>query len=175
MSMAASQPVFEPPRRTVVMGVAGCGKSTVALALAQAVGAEYLDGDAFHPKANIEKMRQGVPLTDDDRWPWLDAVAAAMRAAPGPVVVACSALRRAYRDRLRQGAGGQVFFAFLDGSFGLTQSRMRARAGHFMPASLLQSQFDTLERPGAGEWALAVDISGDVAQVVAQITRHLRS
>ncbi len=174
MSTAASQPAFDPPRRIVVMGVAGCGKSSVASALARALGAVYQDGDAYHPPKNIEKMSSGIPLADTDRWPWLDAVADAMRVSPGPVVMACSALRRTYRDRLRGGVGSDVFFAFLDGDLALISGRIAARDGHFMPPSLLQSQFDTLERPAADEWALAVDISGDIDASVMQILQHLR-
>lgn len=171
--MAALQPAFDPPRHIVVMGVAGCGKSSVAAALAQALGAAYQDGDAFHPPENIEKMSKGIPLTDVDRWPWLDAVAGAMRMSEGSIVMACSALRRAYRDHLRDGVKAKVFIAFLDGDMALISGRMAARDGHFMPPSLLQSQFDTLERPAADEWALAVDISGDIDASVAQILKHL--
>ncbi|MEM9780137.1 MAG: gluconokinase [Pseudomonadota bacterium] len=166
--MVGSLPASEI-NRIVVMGVAGCGKSTVAEALAEALDARYLDGDAFHPPENIDKMSQGVPLTDADRWPWLDAVAEGF--GDQPTVIACSALRRAYRDRLR--ARGDVFFAFLDGSFELIQGRMAARAGHFMPESLLESQFATLEPPAADEWSVAADISGETEATVAQILHAL--
>lgn len=168
MSTEASLPASDP-MRIVVMGVAGCGKSTVAEALAQALGCRYLDGDAFHPPSNIDKMTRGVPLTDADRWPWLDRVAEAF--GDEQTVIACSALRRAYRDRLR--ARGDVFFAFLDGSFDLIRGRMAERSGHFMPESLLRSQFETLEPPAADEWSVAADISGATDQTVAQIRAAL--
>ena len=133
------------------MGVAGSGKTVVGEALAERLGLPLLEGDQFHPKANIEKMSSGMPLTDDDRWPWLDAIARAMRDAPGGVIVACSALRRTYRDRLRAGAGKPVVFIFLDGSRETIAARLGARKGHFMPPSLLASQFATLEPPAADE------------------------
>lgn len=160
------------PRLIVVMGVAGCGKSTVAEALAARLGGAYLDGDAFHPRENIAKMSAGVPLTDDDRWPWLDRIAAAMREAEGCTVVACSSLRRAYRERLTEGAGEPVFFAFLDGSPELIAGRMGHRTGHFMPTALLESQFATLERPAPDEYAAAFDISGTTDETVTQICNH---
>ena len=138
----------------VVMGVSGSGKSTVAAQVAGRIGALYLDGDDLHPPENVAKMRAGTPLTDTDRWPWLDRVAKAMideRAAGHGVVAACSALRRDYRDRLRAGTGGQARFIFLDASFALIHARLAVRVHHFMPEALLRSQFDTLEPPGPDE------------------------
>lgn len=152
--------------RIVLMGVAGCGKSSVGEALALRLGIPYRDGDDLHPAANVEKMRQGVPLTDDDRWPWLDRVAQAL-AAP-PVIIGCSALKRAYRDRIRAGAGGPVRFVYLHGSRDLIAGRMAARQGHYMPLSLLDSQFAALEPPGQDE-ALRVDIDQPLEALVAQI------
>ena len=135
----------------VVMGVSGSGKTTVGEALAERFGLPLLEGDQFHPKANIDKMSSGTPLTDADRWPWLDAIAAAMRDAPEGVIVTCSSLRRIYRDRLRAGAGRPVLFVYLNGSRETLAARLGARKGHFMPPSLLDSQLATLEPPGPDE------------------------
>ncbi|NUB45602.1 gluconokinase [Fertoebacter nigrum] len=148
------------------MGVAGCGKSSVGDALALRLGIPYHDGDDLHPAENVAKMRQGVPLTDDDRWPWLDRVAQAL-AAP-PVIIGCSALKRAYRERIRAGAGGPVRFVHLHGSRDLIAGRMAARQGHYMPLSLLDSQFAALEPPGPDE-ALRMDIDQPLDALVARI------
>lgn len=134
--------------RLVVMGVSGCGKTTLGAALAGALGAAFVDADDLHPPANRAKMAAGVALTDADRWPWLDRVAAALRDR-APVVAACSALRRSHRDRLRQ-AGG-VRFLHLAAPREVIAARLAARQGHFMPATLLDSQYATLEPPGPGE------------------------
>lgn len=147
------------------MGVSGCGKSSVGAGLATRLGIPYRDGDDLHPPANVEKMRAGVPLTDADRWPWLDRVAGVL-ATQAPVVVGCSALRRAYRDRLRAGAGGPVRFVHLTGSRDLIASRMSARKGHYMPPSLLDSQFAALEPPGPEE-ALTLDIDQPLDRIIA--------
>lgn len=127
-----------------VMGVAGCGKSTIGAALAGKLGAAFMEADAHHPQANIEKMTAGEPLTDDDRWPWLDALGAA---APqtGRVVIACSALRRVYRERLSAAAGEAIAFVHMAGTKDLIAERMKSRSGHFMPPALIDSQFATLE------------------------------
>ncbi len=132
--------------RVVLMGVAGCGKTSVGVALADRLGIPYRDGDDLHPTANVEKMRQGIALTDADRWPWLDRVASLL-ATEAPVIIGCSALKRAYRDRIRDHAGGPVRFVHLDGSRDLITARMTARQGHYMPLSLLDSQFAALEPP----------------------------
>ncbi len=139
---------MKPPVRVVVMGVSGCGKSQVGQLLAQQLDALFLDGDDFHSQANRAKMAGGAPLSDDDRVPWLDTLARELQARER-VVLACSALRRTYRDRLRAAAG--VRFVFLDGGFELILGRMQQRADHFMPPALLCSQFETLERPGEGD------------------------
>ena len=139
------------------MGVSGCGKSSVGAGLAERLGIAFRDGDDLHPAGNVAKMRAGIALTDAERGPWLDRVAATLRET-APVVVACSALRRAYRDRLRAGAGGPVQFLYLAGSRDLVASRLAARSGHYMPRSLLDSQFATLEPPGPDE-ALTLDIN----------------
>ena len=158
--------------RIIVMGVSGSGKSTVGAALAAALGAAFTDADALHPNANVEKMRRGEPLTDADRWPWLDAVGRALAAGPASVV-ACSALKRAYRERIAAACGDRVTFAHLDGQRELIAARMAARAGHFMPLSLLDDQFAKLEPPGADEPALTVSAAAPTREIVAEILRAL--
>ena len=153
----------------IVMGVSGSGKSTIGALLAEALGWPFADADGFHPAANVAKMASGQPLTDEDRWPWLDAIAkhiAAARAAGQPVVVACSALRRAYRDRLRAGHKDLVFL-HLAGEAGLIASRQAARQGHFMPPYLMASQFATLEDPAAEADAVTVSVRASPHEVVA--------
>lgn len=158
--------------RIVIMGVSGCGKSTVGAGLAEALHIPYRDGDDLHPPANVDKMRAGIPLTDADRWPWLDRVAATLR-DEAPVILGCSALRRAYRDRIRAGAGGTVQFVHLTGSRDVIAARMTARRGHYMPPSLLDSQFATLEPPGVDE-AVSVDIDQPLTALISQILPQLK-
>lgn len=151
----------------VVMGVSGCGKSTVGMLIAEALKARYAEGDAFHPSRNVEKMRGGQPLDDVDRLPWLEAMASAIRdwnAKGETVVLACSALKRRYRDVLR--TGGDVRFIHLAGDKALIAARLAARTGHYMPPTLLDSQFATLEPPGDDE-AITVSIDGS-AEMIAQ-------
>ena len=146
-SLTAKRPAI------VVMGVCGSGKSTFAEALAARLALRMVDGDDLHAETAIAKMRGGQPLGDEDRWPWLDNVAAVLadsQRAPGGVVVACSALKRVYRDRIRSGPCA-TRFVFLDASHDLITARMKERQGHFMPQSLVDSQFRTLERPTADE------------------------
>jgi gluconokinase len=165
-----------PIAAIIVMGVSGSGKSTIAAALADRLRFSYRDGDEFHPRANIEKMRAGTALTDDDRKPWLAAIADAIdRAATTetPLVVACSALKRAYRDVLVHGRA-DVRLVYLQGTPSLIAERLSARHGHFMPASLLASQFATLEEPGADEPAVTVSIDASVDAIVDQIVQRLR-
>jgi gluconokinase len=150
----------------VVMGVAGSGKTSVGKALAERLGMPFRDADEFHAKANIDKMSAGIPLTDDDRWPWLDAIGEALAESGGRLIVACSALRRAYRDRLTKAAGRPVIFVWLDGSQETIGARMRRRKHHFMPESLLDSQFATLERPGPDELAVHVSVEPPREEVV---------
>jgi gluconokinase len=145
----------------VVMGVAGCGKTTVGKIVAERLGWRFLDADDFHTPENVEKMRSGQPLTDDDRWPWLDRLNGLLR-EDGSAVLACSALRQRYRDRIAAGLD-DVRWVHLVGSFELIGSRLAARKGHYMPASLLTSQFNTLEPPNA---ALTIDV-GDMPEVLA--------
>ena len=151
----------------IVMGVAGSGKTSVGKALARRLGMPFRDADEFHPKANIDKMSAGIPLTDDDRWPWLDAIGKALAESDGRLIVACSALRRSYRDRLIAAAGRPVIFVWLDGSKETIAARMAHRKHHFMPPSLLDSQFATLEPPGPDELAVRVSIEPPLDQVVA--------
>ena len=130
------------------MGVSGCGKTTIGRALAHAMGWAFLDADDFHPGANVAKLRAGTPLTDDDRWPWLDRLAAemsAINARGASAVLGCSALRQAYRDRLARAGGVRI--VYLKGDRATIEPRLAARAGHYMPPSLLTSQFAALEEP----------------------------
>ena len=159
--------------RVVVMGVSGCGKSSVGEALGRLLDVPYFDGDDLHPAENVAKMAAGVPLTDADRWPWLDRVAAVL-AGQAPVIVGCSALKRAYRDRIRAGAGGPVRFVHLAGSRPVIEARMAARTGHFMPAALLDSQFAALEPPGPDE-AVTLDVARPVAETEAAAADWLRA
>ncbi len=161
----------QPALRAVIMGVAGCGKSSVGEAMSAALGLPYVDGDDLHPPANVERMRAGIPLTDADRWPWLDRVATVL-ASEAPAIVGCSALKRAYRDRIRRGVDGPVRFVHLSGSRRVIEGRMAKREGHYMPVSLLDSQFAALEAPGPDE-ALTVDIDQPLAAIVARIMPFL--
>ncbi len=157
-------------RAIVVMGVSGCGKTSVAEGLAAALSAAFIEGDSLHPPANVEKMSKGIPLDDTDRWPWLaiigDALSDAL-AQDKSIVISCSALKKTYRDRLRKAAGGRLAFVFLNGSRELLLSRMSARRGHFMPASLLDSQLATLEVPSGEPGVITVDIDAPIERIVA--------
>jgi gluconokinase len=161
----------------VVMGVSGSGKSTVAAGIAEALGLGFVDGDGLHAPESVARMQAGTPLTDADRWPWLARIAARLAdadASPAGLVIACSALRRAYRDKIRAGAPG-VRFVFLDGPAELIRARMAGRSGHYMPESLLASQLATLEPPGADEPDVRrLDISETAADVIAAAVRALR-
>ena len=158
-------------RRLVIMGVSGCGKSSVGARLAARLGLNYRDGDDLHPPENVAKMRAGMPLTDGDRWPWLDRVGQVLL-AEAPVIVGCSALKRVYRDRIRTAAGGPVTFVHLAGSQEVIAARMALRQGHYMPLSLLDSQFAALEPPAAEE-AITVSIDQPLEAIVADILRQL--
>ena len=158
-------------RRLVIMGVSGCGKPSVGAGLATRSGLNYRDGDDLHPPENVAKMRAGMPLTDADRWPWLDRVGQVLL-AEAPVIVGCSALKRAYRDRIRTAAGGPVTFVHLAGSQEVIAARMALRQGHYMPLSLLDSQFAALEPPAAEE-AITVSIDQPLEAIVADILRQL--
>ena len=158
-------------RRVVIMGVSGCGKSSVGAGLAARLGLNYRDGDDLHPPENVAKMRAGMPLTDGDRWPWLDRVGQVLL-AEAPVIVGCSALKRAYRDRIRTAAGGPMTLVHLAGSQEVIAARMALRQGHYMPLSLLDSQFAALEPPAAEE-AITVSIDQPLEAIVADILRQL--
>ena len=163
------------PSAVVVMGVSGSGKSTIASMLAQRLHWVYEDADWFHPQSNIEKMHHGEPLNDEDRWPWLRAIAAwidATRRAGGHGVVACSALKRAYRDILI-GDRPDVRLVFLKGNFELIGRRIAARADHFMPSTLLQSQFAALQEPQADERPIVVSIVPHPRDIVESIVTEL--
>ena len=159
------------------MGVSGSGKSTIAAALAGRLQWTFEDGDRFHPASNVAKMRAGHPLTDEDRWPWLEAIAEEIGRvckAGGHLVIACSALKRAYRNVLLRGRD-DVRFVFLNGSQALIAARLAARKGHFMPAGLLDSQFKTLEPPQADERPITVSIDAPVATIVDNIIAQIRT
>jgi gluconokinase len=164
-------PFQQPPaiKRYVIMGVAGSGKTSVGRLLGEAIGATYLDGDDLHPHNNIAKMARGEPLTDADRAPWLDQIGAVLAEARGPLIVGCSALKRRYRDQIRASVDGPVTFLYLDGSRDLIAGRMALRAGHFMPMSLLDSQFAALEPPAPDEDAITVSIDADLQTIVARL------
>ncbi|QIK06941.1 gluconokinase [Streptomyces sp. Je 1-4] len=163
------------PDVIVVMGVAGTGKTTIGPLVAGALGVPYAEGDDFHPPANIAKMSAGIPLNDDDRGPWLDAIGAWARERAGRGgVVSSSALKRAYRDRLRAVAPGIVLL-HLTGERALIEERMAERKGHFMPTVLLDSQFATLEPPGADEAGVTVDVAGTPEEIAGRAVAALRA
>lgn len=163
-------------RQVIVMGVSGSGKSTIAEGIAERTGWTFAEADEFHPKANIAKMEAGVPLTDEDRWPWLEALGAWMReqsAAGTSTVITCSALRRPYRDLLRTGLDS-LDFIHLDGPADVIRERMGSRKGHFMPPELLQSQLDTLEALEADESGVVLDIRGTPDELVDEAVAWLK-
>lgn len=160
--------------KIIVMGVSGCGKSAIGAGTARGLGIAFVDADDLHPEANVAKMSRGDPLNDEDRAPWLDRVGACL-AESAPVVIACSALKRAYRDRIRRAAGGAVTFVHLAGDKALIAGRMAARSDHFMPTSLLDSQFAALEVPGAEERAISVDIAPPIDQVIKAALAELEA
>ncbi|WP_200303681.1 gluconokinase [Streptomyces adelaidensis] len=162
------------PHVVVVMGVAGTGKTTIGPLLAARLGVPYAEGDDFHPEANIAKMSAGTPLDDTDRWPWLDAIGAWAHGRDGlGGVVSCSALKRAYRDRLRAAAPG-IVFVHLSGDRTLVEDRMSHRQGHFMPTALLDSQFATLQPLEADEAGVSVGVSGEPTEIAERAVAALR-
>jgi gluconokinase len=176
MPMPSDQPTQEIlPCTLVVMGVSGSGKSTVAEELAKRLGWTFEDGDRFHPPSNVAKMSTGQPLTDEDRWPWLQAIADEIDRvcrAGAQAVIACSALKRAYREILVHGRD-DVRIVFLEGTQDLIAARLDARKGHFMPPGILASQFRTLEPPAASESPVTVSIDAPVETIVDDIVRQL--
>ncbi|WP_167676443.1 gluconokinase [Rhodococcus sp. B10] len=160
------------------MGVSGSGKSTVAGILAGALKWDLEEGDDLHPASNVEKMASGVPLTDEDRWPWLEKIADWIRAhtaAGEPGIVTCSALKRSYRDVLRNGSNGNVVFVHLAGSRDRISGRLNARMDHFMPSSLLDTQLSTLEPIEPDEQAIVIDVGPPPADVAAAIIAEVES
>lgn len=165
-----------PPCALVVMGVSGSGKSTIADRLAVRLDWRFEDGDGFHPPSNVAKMSAGQPLTDDDRRPWLQAIADEIDRVSRQgerLVVACSALKRSYRDILSHGRK-DIRFVFLNGSYELIAGRLAARKGHFMPPGLLASQFKTLEPPDTSEHPVTVSIDAPVETIVDDIIHQLK-
>lgn len=173
MSTAESQPPSDPPRRMVLMGVSGSGKTAVGEALAERLGVRYLDGDDFHPAANVAKMSRGEPLTDADRWPWLTQIGRRLAQAMSPTIIGCSALKRIYRTHIVHEAGAPVLFIHLAGSRAVIEARMKARKGHFMPPSQLANQFATLEPPGPDENAITIDIDQPLEAVIDDVVAKL--
>ena len=169
--------VAPPP--VVLMGVSGSGKTTVGEALAKRLGMPFIEADDLHPKSNRDKMAAGIPLTDEDRWPWLDAMGERLeqvRREGHGVVATCSALKRAYRDRLRVKVEGPLLFVLLDSPREVLAARMAHRKGHFMPPALLASQLATLERPAPDEPAMmVVDGTRPVDELVGMIADRLRA
>ncbi|WP_407156085.1 gluconokinase [Bradyrhizobium sp. STM 3557] len=171
-----TNPTSELPCALVIMGVAGSGKSTIGEALARRLGWRYEDGDSFHPAANVAKMSSGQPLTDEDRWPWLKAIAAEIercRRAGEHVIIACSALKKAYRDILVHGRD-DIRMVYLCGSQGLVADRLNHRKGHFMPPGLLDSQFAALEPPSPEERPITVSIDAPVETIVDEVLQQLQ-
>jgi gluconokinase len=159
----------------IVFGVSGAGKTTIGKLLAEQLGWQFYEADDFHPRANIEKMRSGRPLTDEDRWPWLERLReqiARSLAANENAVLACSALKRVYRDRLR--VSDDVKFVFLRGDYALVAEQLRHRRGHFMNPELLQSQFADLEQPEPDEDVLTTELGRTPQELVEDIKTKLR-
>jgi gluconokinase len=160
------------PLALIVMGVSGSGKTTLASALAAAIGCAFLEGDDFHSPEGVQRMRSGIPLTDADRWPWLDRLGRAIGAAvasEGIAVASCSALKKIYRNRLRETIAAPVRFVLLDAGRDELLLRMTHRPGHYMPPSLLSSQLDALERPEADEGAIVIDASLSVVAACSAV------
>lgn len=156
-------------KHIVVMGVSGSGKSTIGEMLGEAMGLPYKDGDDLHPQLNIDKMAEGIPLTDDDRWPWLQLIGEWLVAHPDGGLIGCSSLKRSYRDKIREFAPDAIF-VHVHGDRDVLYSRMSERPGHFMPASMLDSQLATLEPLADDEPGKVFDIEHSPAEIVAQAT-----
>lgn len=158
----------------VLMGVSGCGKSSIGEALSAVCGMDFIDGDTLHPAMNVEKMSRGTPLDDDDRVPWLEQIGQVLAQEAGPVVIGCSALKKKYRDVIRKQVPEPVHFLHLDAPRAVLQKRVSERSGHFMPTSLLDSQFDALECLDADEWGSQIDIVPPFPEVIAQAEKCVR-
>lgn len=159
------------PLSLVIMGVAGCGKTLVGEALHSSIGLTFVDGDSLHPPANIQKMSAGIPLQDADRWPWLTLVGQRIGASSAPMAIGCSALKRSYRDHIRLAADERIGFVYLAGERSVIEKRMQARQGHFMPTSLLDSQFATLEPLQDDEFGITINIDQPPARIVDSVRR----
>lgn len=158
----------------VIMGVSGAGKSEIGSAVAKAIGGRFFDGDDLHPAANIAKMSRGEPLDDADREPWLDEVGRKLKDTPEPAVIACSALKRVYRERIAGQAGKPVTFLYLEGTRDVLWERMKHRKGHFMPIALLDTQLETLEPPAADELSVKASIDQTPEEVVADFVAGMK-
>ncbi len=162
-------------RSIIVMGVSGCGKSTIGEGIAHKLQAKFIDGDDLHPKANIQKMASGIPLNDNDRAPWLERIRDAAYSIENKNeigVIVCSALKKQYRDQIRDG-NQHIQFVFLDGSKSLILERIRTRKGHFMRETMLDSQLETLERPNNEKDVITVNIDQPIANIINEATAHL--
>lgn len=159
----------------IVMGVSGSGKSTIGEKLAAALDLPFLEGDSLHPKSNVDKMVAGIPLQDDDRWPWLDLIGERLGSAENGIIISCSSLKKSYRDRLRQAAHGSLMFIFLDGSFEVLHEHMGHRTGHFMPVTMLESQLATLESPVGEPLVFRADVVDPIEKIVSESVEWVRS
>lgn len=169
--------MFKPARLIVVMGVSGCGKSTIGSALGLELNVPFLDGDHYHTPEAVEQMRSGHPLTDDDRWPWFDRLTKEMKLAADQrekSITACSALKRAYRDYLTKQAGEPIAFIHLSGTKNTIAMRQADRPGHYMPAGLLDSQFATLEAPGKDKNVLSISVDQPIKTIVSAALNTLQ-
>jgi gluconokinase len=160
--------------RFVVMGVSGCGKSSVGAEFAAQIGARFVDADDLHPESNIAKMAAGIALTDTDRTPWLAVIGREFAGSEEPLVIACSALKRRYRDAIRDQAATPIAFLHLDGTKDVIAGRMAARQGHFMPTTLLESQFVALEPLEPDEAGTRVDIDQPPKAIMAELVAHFK-
>ena len=160
----------------IVMGVTSCGKTSVGEGLAKDLKCLFIEGDKLHPSANIAKMSAGLPLNDDDRWPWLETVGKTMKAeldAGKGAIASCSSLKKIYRQKLAEAAETPITFIFLHGAKEVLAARIASRKGHFMPPSLLESQLNTLEIPGSDETALHLDLALPIAELVSRAKDYL--
>jgi len=174
MSMVELPPAYSDARLIVLMGSTGCGKSTIGIQLARQIDASFIEGDSHHSAQNKAKMKSGVPLTDQDRWPWLQRLANEMSRMEGSVVTSCSSLRKVYRSYIVAHTNEPVLFVYLHGSRELLASRLRSRHGHFMNKELLDSQLSTLEVPDESEFSITVDIDQDPKTIVQSIHNKLK-
>lgn len=152
----------------IVMGVSGCGKSTIAKGISSKLNIPFIEGDDLHPASNVEKMSQSIPLNDDDRWPWLDLLGYALKDKQDGVVASCSALKRSYRERLNTAVGDSILFIYLDGSRETLLKRVQTREDHFMPTSLLDSQLETLEIPDHKELSVSISIENSIDEIIEE-------